>query len=92
MNLHTDEITYIETIEKLELYRCIQDIMDRLESFDINEAKADHETAITWLAQLQFIKESTDQMKDLKEVLLTQSISELNGYTDSMEEKLKKYF
>lgn len=92
MNLHTDEITYIETIEKLELYRCIQDIIDRLEGFDINEVKEDHERAVVWLAQLQFIKENTDQMKDLKEVLLTQIISELNGYTDSMEEKLKKYF
>lgn len=92
MNLHTDEITYIETIEKLELYRCIQDIIDRLEDFDINEVSTDQETAITWLAQVQIIKENTDQMKDLKEVLLTQSISELNGYTDSMEEKLKKYF
>lgn len=92
MNLHTDEITYIETIEKLELYHCIQDIIDRLEGFDINEATADHERAVVWLAQLQIIKENTDQMKDLKEVLLTQSISELNGYTDSMEEKLKKYF
>lgn len=83
MELNTTQKEYVETVQMIELYKEIQDIIDRMKHFELSEVLNDKEEMIGWLMQLQAIKEDTERINGMKDVLLSQSSKALmNFYTD----------
>lgn len=83
MELNTTQKEYIETVQMIELYKEIQDIIDRMKHFEFSKALNDKEEMIGWLMQLQAIKEGTERINRMKDVLLSHSSKALmNFYTD----------
>lgn len=83
MELNTTQKEYVETVQMIELYKEIQDIIDRMKHFELSEVLNDKEKMTGWLMQLQAIKEDTERINGMKDVLLSQSSKALmNFYTD----------
>lgn len=73
---------YIETVQKIELYTCLQSIIDRVRHFDREEIVKDQGLALAWLSQLEEIKKSAMAADSIKNILLTQSADELMRYAE----------
>lgn len=80
MKLNTDLKAYITSVQKVELYACIQEIIDRVRDFDFEEVQQDPEHARAWLFQLNEIQKKALWIDDIKDLLMIQTIDELNDY------------
>lgn len=68
---------YFNAVEMIELYECLQDIIDKLRGFDLNEVLLSHESRVMWLRQLDTIKEQALKADSMKKVLLQTATDQL---------------
>lgn len=80
MELNTTHKEYIDTVQLIEIYQRLQDIIDRTKTFCFAEAYNDKEKMIGWLMQLEEIKRDAEQINDMKCALLNQATSKMMDF------------